>query len=72
MSKHLKSSAPSRSVTDIGPGDYVKIGSHWEKVASNTAQGAEHTPRSWTVKTESGSEHGMFGINRYAKVEDLE
>ncbi len=71
MSKHLKSNAPSRSVTDIGPGDYVKIGSHWEQIRSNSAHGAEHTPRSWTVRTESG-EHGMYGINRYAKAEDLE
>lgn len=72
MSKRLKSDAPSRSVQDVGPGDYVKIGSHWEKVTSNTAQGAEHTPKSWSVRTESGREHGMFGINRYAKAEDLE
>ena len=72
MSKHLKSNAPSRSVTDVGPGDYVKIGSHWEKVTSNSAHGADHTPRSWTVRTEGGGEHGMYGINRYAKAEDLE
>jgi len=72
VSKNLKSNAPSRSVQDVGPGDYVKIGSRWEKVVSNTATGAEHTPRSWTVRTEGGGEHGMFGINRYAKAEDLE
>lgn len=72
MSKRLKNNASSRSVTDIGPGDYVQIGSRWEKVASNTAQGAEHTPRSWSVRTENGDEHGMFSINRYAKAEDLE
>lgn len=67
-----KNNAPSRSVQEIGPGDYVKIGSHWEKVTGNTAQGAEHTPRSWTVTTEGGREHGMYGINRYAKAEDIE
>ena len=72
MSLRLKNNAPSRSVTDVGPGDYVKIGSSLQKVTSNTAQGAEHTPRSWSVKTESGSTHGMFGINRYAKADDLE
>lgn len=72
MSKHLKSSAPSRSVTDVGPGDYIKIGSSWQKIASNTAHGAEHTPRSWSVRTECGGEHGMYGIKRYAKAEDLE
>jgi len=72
MSKRLKSNAPSRSVTAVGAGDYIKIGSHWEKIASNSATGAERTPRSWSVRTESGGEHGMFGINRYAKAEDLE
>lgn len=72
MSKRLKTNAPSRSVTDVGPGDYVKIGSQWQKIASNTAHGASHTPRSWSVRTEGGGEHGMCGINRYAKAEDLE
>jgi len=72
MSKRLKSNAPSRSVTDVGAGDYVKIGSSWQKIASNAAHGAAYTPRSWTVRTEGGGEYGMFGINRYAKAEDLE
>ncbi len=72
MSKRLKSNAPSRDVTQVGPGDYVKIGSTWQKISSNSAHGAEHTPRSWTVRTTDGGEHGMFGINRYAKAEDLE
>ncbi len=71
MSKQLKNSAPSRDVIEVGPGDYVKIGSHWEKIRSNSAHGAASLPRSWTVRTESG-EHGMYGINRYAKAEDLE
>lgn len=72
MPKHLKSNAPSRSVTDVGPGDYVKIGTSWQKITSNSAHGAQYTPRSWTVRTEGGGEHGMYGINRYAKAEDLD
>lgn len=70
--KTLKSNAPSRSCTDVGPGDYVKIGRHWERISSNSAHGADYTPRSWTVRTEGGGEYGMYGINRYAKAEDLE
>lgn len=66
----LKADAPPRTVTDVGPGDYVKIGSHWEKVEHNSAHGAE-SPRDWTVRTERGA-HGMWGINRYAKAGDLE
>lgn len=71
MSKRLKEQAPSRSVEEIGPGDYVKVRGRLERVVSNTAQGAEHTPRHWTVQTESGS-YGMFDIARYAKSGDVE
>jgi hypothetical protein len=63
--------APSRGVTEVGPGDYVKIGSRWRRIESNSAHGAERTPPSWTVRTEGGAAHGMFGINRYAKKEDM-
>lgn len=62
---------PSRTCTDVGPGDYAKIGPSWERIESNTAYGAERAPRDWTVRTESGS-YGMFQVGRYAKAEDLE
>jgi len=68
----LKRDAPSRSCKEVGPGDYVKVGGRWEKITSNTAHGHTRTPRSWTVETEEGSRYGMFGINMYAKAEDLE
>lgn len=70
--KRLKRDAPSRGVTDVGTGDYVKIGQRWQKIQDNSAEGAKHTPRHWTVTTEGGGSHGMYGINRYAKAEDLE
>lgn len=69
--QQLKKDAPVRSVTDIAAGDYVKIGSQWQKVTGNSAAGVDHTPRDWTVTTERGS-YGMFGVNRYAKAEDFE
>ncbi len=69
---HLKSDAPSRSAMDVGPGDYVKIGSQWKRISANTAAGAERTPRNWTVTTEDGGSYDMWSINRYAKREDLE
>lgn len=69
---HLKSNAPSRSVTDVGRGDYVKIGGQWKEIASNSAEGSDRTPRHWTVRTTDGGEYGMFGINRYAKKGDIE
>lgn len=58
-------------VTEVGPGDYVKIGSRWKQIAANSAQGADHTPRSWTVTTTDGASYGMFGINAYAKAEEV-
>lgn len=68
----LKNSAPTRSVTDVGAGDYVKIGQRWTKIASNSAAGLPVTPRNWEVKTEDGRQYDMYNINLYAKAEDLE
>lgn len=65
---NVKANSPRRSVTDVGPGDYVKIGSRWEQIQSNTAYGSEPTPRRWTVCTEHGS---LWDINLYAKAEDF-
>lgn len=63
--------ASSRSVTEVGPGDFVKVGNEWKAIRSNTAYGAERTPRNWTVTTEDGGVYDMWGINLYAKAEDL-
>lgn len=68
--RRLRLSAPSRSVTEVGPGDYVKIGRRWERISANSAQGTERAPREWTVHTDNGR-YGMWSINRYAKAEDL-
>jgi hypothetical protein len=61
----------ARSCTEVGPGDYIKVGGRWKKIVSNTAHGETRTPRSWTVTTEDGGSYGMFGINAYAKAEDV-
>jgi hypothetical protein len=58
------------SVTEVGPGDYVKIGSQWKEIRTNSAHNAPYTPREWTVTTTDGQTHGMFGINAYAKKEE--
>jgi hypothetical protein len=68
----LKSDTPSRSVNEVGRGDYVKIGAQWKRIESNSASGAERTPRNWTVTTEDGASYDMWSINRYAKAEDLD
>lgn len=71
----LKPDAPSRGVTDVGPGDFVKIGSTWKPIAENPNFGRSHPAErsgNWTVTTTDGRSHGGWGINRYAKAEDLE
>lgn len=71
MSVTRRDDAPSRSVTEVGPGDYIKIGSRWKRVEANSAEGASHL-RSWSVRTEDGMIHDMWSINRYAKAEDMQ
>ena len=68
--KELKPDAPSRDVTEVGAGDYVKIGSSWHEIRSNSAYGRK-LPREWTVETIDGHKVGMYGIRRYAKAEDI-
>lgn len=66
------------SINEVGPGDYVKVGSgRYEKIARiektyhpdfpNSA-----VPRSWTVVTENGQRVGMFEARSYHKKEELE
>lgn len=66
-----KSAAPTRTVTEVGRGDYVKIGSTWKRIASNSAQG-QTRPRHWLVRTEDGQTYGRGEIMLYAKAEDIE
>lgn len=72
MTKQRRGDSPSRGVQEIGRGDYVKIGSHWKRVESNSGQGKPGFPRDpWTIRTEDGGSYGMWDINRYAKAEDM-
>ena len=69
-----KRNAPSRSVLEVGPGDFVKVGKKnkkWVEVKSNTAFGLEDVPRSWDILTVDGKQYGMFDIWRYAKAVDM-
>lgn len=61
------------NVTEVGPGDYVKIGSHWEKIISNSDYGALRSQKdgNWRIQTERGTYSG-WSINRYAKAEEIE
>lgn len=63
--------APIRNVTDVGPGDYVKIGDRWECIFHNTAYGKTNTPRQWQITTEEGGFYDMWDIALYAKEEDM-
>ena len=61
----------TRSVTEVGPGDFVKVGQKWEKILTNSAHGAERTPREWSITTTSGGTYGMYHVSAYAKASDL-
>jgi hypothetical protein len=67
------SAAQARSVTEVGPGDFVRpVGERaWREIASNSAYGAEKLPRQWVVTLISGRRIDMWGIGAYAKREDL-
>lgn len=64
--------APSRSVTEVGPGDFVKVADGWLRIHSNSAFEADPLPRSWVIVTQDGMAHGMYDIGLYAKAEDME
>lgn len=70
MKKKIKDGAPNRSVSDVGPGDFIKTGATWRKIEHNPAQGSQH-PSTWAVRAD-GLSFDAFSINRYAKAEDLE
>jgi hypothetical protein len=62
---------------EVDAGDYVSVGNlrdgyKWEKIYSNSAAGAKHLPRSWTIVTESGGVYDMWAVQRYAKASDME
>jgi hypothetical protein len=62
----------ARSATEVGPGDWVKIGQRWERILTNTAFGATPVPREWVVVTQQGRTFTMWEINAYAKDGDPE
>ena len=72
-----KPDAPSRDVTEIGPGDFIKTSrssASWVKVARSAAHGAERLPHHHDpiITDEYGQRHSMMGVYRYAKAEDME
>lgn len=69
--KRPKKDAPQRSVTDVGQGDYVKIGTVWKPIAENNA-GAPKTSTHRNIRTADGGRYSMWDVNRYAKAEDME
>lgn len=71
MPSRIKPGAAGRSVTEVGPGDYIKVNGHLERIQSNTAQGVLG-PRSWTIMTDKGDIYGMYDIDLYLKAEDVE
>jgi hypothetical protein len=68
---NLKPGVPSRNASEVGPGDFVKTGTGWQRIDSITAIG-ECQPRTLVVHTVGGRTYGPLGVERYARAEDLE
>ena len=69
----------ARSITEVGPGDYVKVGpnryeeiAHIEKEYDDRLPLPGVIPKRWTVITTSGRHIGMFKAGSYHKKEDLQ
>lgn len=60
----------SRSVTDVGKGDFVKVNGRVLQIASNSAAGASHTPRHWEIVTTDGRTLSGLDIERYYRAGD--
>lgn len=59
----------ARSVTEVGPGDWVKVNGRWERILTNSAH-RQKLPRHWTITTVQGGTYGMWDIDLYAKEGD--
>ena len=68
----LKPGAPGRKVTEVGPGDYLKVEGAWMEIAASSAYGLVNTPREWYIRTVRDGIFKADQIERYARAEDLE
>jgi hypothetical protein len=58
------------SVTEVGPGDWIKVRGEWKQIKSNDAF-QKKLPRKWDIITTDGLTHGMWDIDRYAKAGEM-
>lgn len=68
----------SRSITEVGPGDYVKVGdNYYEKIESISGVGSDGrlnkpSEGGFSVTTESGRTVSMWSARSYHKKEDMQ
>lgn len=63
--------SPNRDVTEVDPGDYIKVGDRRLPIVTNSAYQSSSLPHSWEIVTGEGT-YGMYDIYRYAKAEDMQ
>jgi hypothetical protein len=68
--KH-RANARTRSVLDVGPGDFVKVHGVWHEILSNSAFGQADLPRNWLVETKDAV-YQMIDCDLYARLCDFE
>jgi hypothetical protein len=59
----------ARSVTDVGRGDFVKVGGEWKQITRAEVTKVDRRPREWRIETADGT-YGMYEIELYAKAGD--
>lgn len=59
------------SVSQAGPGDFIKVKNVWKKIKSNTAYMKTPVPDRWSVETTDGTVYGMFEIELCSKAKDM-
>lgn len=69
-----RAGTPDRAVTEVGPGDYVKVeGGGWLKILTNTAFRQSPTPRSWEITlVDIPTVLTMYDCLAYAKADDFD
>jgi hypothetical protein len=68
---HARTEGVSRSITEVGRGDFIKIGDgRWKEILDNPGMGSSGIA-GWLITTTDGSTYDMYDIRAYARAGDF-